>query len=184
MTRSPAESGARALPRPAPPPADLAADVVDGTLASPDSRPPADTALAHTVPATAPSDDDDPSPPDETVRLWLTRRDRLFVGTLAAAMLALMLVHWARLSGWGMQPIEIEHLQPRAFDYKIDINTANWVEWAQLEGVGEVLAERIVADREQNGPFQNIDELRRVKGIGPKTLDKLRPWLKCDMMNE
>ena len=117
--------------------------------------------------------------PDTTVRFWLTRRDRLFVAALAAVTLVLMLVHWVRLSGWGMQPVEVQHLQPRAFNYKIDINAANWIEWAQLDGVGEVLAERIVSEREQNGPFKSVDDLRRVKGIGQKTLEKIRPWLKA-----
>jgi competence protein ComEA len=76
-----------------------------------------------------------------------------------------------------MRPVEIERMQPRSFDYKIDINQAKWVEWAQLEGIGEVLAERIVSDREENGPFRSIDDLNRVEGIGPKTLEKIRPWL-------
>jgi competence protein ComEA len=40
------------------------------------------------------------------------------------------------------------------------------------------LARRIVADREQNGPFRSVDDLARVKGIGPKTLEHLRPWVR------
>jgi len=108
----------------------------------------------------------------------LHRSDRLFIGVTAALALTWMAVRWAQLSGWGMQPIEIEQLQPREYDYRIDINSAGWIEWVQMERIGETLATRIIEDREQNGPFENIDDLKRVKGIGPKTVEKLRPWLK------
>ena len=47
----------------------------------------------------------------------------------------------------------------------------------QLKGIGQTLAHRIVADREVNGPFRSVDELLRVEGIGPATLDEIRPWL-------
>ena len=68
-------------------------------------------------------------------------------------------------------------LGSRQLDFRIDVNSATWVEWGQLDGIGDTMARRIVADREENGPFRSIDELRRVKGIGPKTLERLRPWL-------
>jgi competence protein ComEA len=124
-----------------------------------------------------PSEAEDAAAADGTCRLWLTRGDRIVVGVLAAGLLVLMLVHWVRLSGWGMRPVEIDRMEPRALDYKIDINEATWVEWAQLDGIGEVLADRIVTDRTQNGPFRSVEDLRRVKGIGAKTLEKIRPWL-------
>jgi competence protein ComEA len=81
------------------------------------------------------------------------------------------------LSGWGLQPIEIERQRALPLDYRIDINTATWVEWIQLPGIGEVLARRIVDDRDTNGTFKDVDDLQRVKGIGPKTVEKLRRWM-------
>jgi competence protein ComEA len=48
---------------------------------------------------------------------------------------------------------------------------------ALLPGIGEVLARRIVEDRRQRGPFRDLGELRRVRGIGPKTLEGMRPYL-------
>ncbi len=61
--------------------------------------------------------------------------------------------------------------------FQVDINQATWIEWAQLDGIGQTLAKRIVADRNEQGPFQSVEDLRRVKGIGAKTLDKMRPHL-------
>lgn len=56
----------------------------------------------------------------------------------------------------------------------IDINRANATELQELPGVGPVLADRIVAEREASGPFAEVDDLDRVSGIGPAVLAKLR----------
>lgn len=61
--------------------------------------------------------------------------------------------------------------------YQIDINQADWVAWAQLDRIGETLARRIVSDRLENGPFKSIDDVQRVRGIGVKTLERIRPHL-------
>lgn len=57
------------------------------------------------------------------------------------------------------------------------MNTATAIEWSQLDGIGEVLADRIVEDRKTNGNFKSIDDLARVEGIGGQTLEQIRPWL-------
>jgi competence protein ComEA len=55
-----------------------------------------------------------------------------------------------------------------------DINRATEAEWDELPGIGPSKARAIVEDRERNGPFRSIDDLARVKGIGPKLLERLR----------
>jgi len=61
---------------------------------------------------------------------------------------------------------------------QIDLNQATAADLQHLPGVGTALAGRIVAHRRQHGPFQNVDELRKVAGFGPATLERLRPWLR------
>ncbi|MBX9034741.1 ComEA family DNA-binding protein [Gordonibacter massiliensis (ex Traore et al. 2017)] len=51
---------------------------------------------------------------------------------------------------------------------KININTASAAELDALPGVGASTAEKIVADREANGPFKTAEDLKRVSGIGDK----------------
>jgi len=56
-------------------------------------------------------------------------------------------------------------------DAKININTASVEELVQLDRVGQRYAERIVAYREQNGPFKLPEDIMQVAGIGPKTFE-------------
>ena len=49
-------------------------------------------------------------------------------------------------------------------------------DWVALPGIGEVLADRIENDRQENGDFGSLEGLRRVKGIGKKSIEKLRPF--------
>lgn len=53
---------------------------------------------------------------------------------------------------------------------KVDINRATAEQLDSLKGIGPAKAQAILADREQNGPFQSVDDLMRVKGIGTKLL--------------
>jgi competence protein ComEA len=138
------------------------------------------------IPAVSARPPQRPAPPvpapvteGETVEshFWLTRGDQLIFGLLSFVALILLGVYWVRLSNWGTRTVEIERLPARQSEFRIDANSATWVEWGQIQGIGDGLARRIVADREQNGPFQSVDDLARVKGIGPKTLEHLRPWV-------
>jgi len=58
-----------------------------------------------------------------------------------------------------------------------DINAASAADLELLPGVGPALARRIVAHRAQHGAFVSVDGLRAVHGIGPKTIERLRPLI-------
>lgn len=60
---------------------------------------------------------------------------------------------------------------------RIDLNRAGEAELDRLPGVGPVLARRIVEHRERHGRFHRVEELRAVRGIGPRLLERLRPHL-------
>lgn len=58
---------------------------------------------------------------------------------------------------------------------QVDINSADAKTLAEsLNGIGLVKAEAIVAYRNANGPFKNIDDLAMVKGVGKKTIEANR----------
>ncbi len=61
----------------------------------------------------------------------------------------------------------------------LDVNAADSLALVALPGVGPALAGRILALRRERGSFRNLDELRGVKGIGPKRLEQLRHYLRA-----
>jgi len=89
------------------------------------------------------------------------------------------------LSDAGIEPdADLSHIElyvPREGEeqspQKIDINRAEpWLLEA-LPGIGEVLAQRIVDYRSENGPFRRIEDLLKVSGIGPATLEKIKDFI-------
>lgn len=59
----------------------------------------------------------------------------------------------------------------------VNINQASAEELVTLSGIGEATAAKIIADREANGPFQTIEDIKRVSGIGDKKFEALRDFI-------
>jgi competence protein ComEA len=67
-------------------------------------------------------------------------------------------------------------LTPTPFEGElVNVNTADSTLLQTLPGIGPTTAQRIIDYREENGQFQIVDDLLKVAGIGPVTLDRLRP---------
>jgi competence protein ComEA len=92
----------------------------------------------------------------------------VFLLGVATTLLAIHASHGLR---WGSRPTHLKNA------YQIDLNRADRVELLQIPGVGESMAQRIEEYRRQHGAFQNLSDLRHVQGVGPATLERLRPWL-------
>ncbi len=114
--------------------------------------------------------------------VWLTGYNLL--GVLLAYGL---FVRWLRPVVLD-EPIQVEPALVVQVEQRLDPNTADWADLAQLPGIGEALAKRIVAYRPEHQPLRLTDEpatvfwraedLTQVQGIGPKLLDRIRPQLR------
>ena len=108
---------------------------------------------------------------------WLLRRaDQAAVGGLVLRWLSWRWPAGGSCKGAGGRLIELDRMPQRTAEFKVDVNAAEWPELSQLPGIGEELARRIVQSREQDGPFADQQELRRVRGIGPRTLERIHPF--------
>ncbi len=100
------------------------------------------------------------------------------MGALVIVALVAMATFWVAAGGGTGGLVEIDEAGPRTFQFQVDVNAADWSELAQLPGIGETLARRIVESRRNEGHFQTLDDLRRVRGIGPRILERMRPYLR------
>jgi competence ComEA-like helix-hairpin-helix protein len=98
--------------------------------------------------------------------------------TLVAAMgltLSLLILGLAWDIGQAGGYVEGEQLTRRPPPPLIvDLNSAPAEELMLLPNIGPTMARRIVESRRRQGRFQQTDDLLRVRGIGPKTLERLR----------
>jgi competence protein ComEA len=106
-----------------------------------------------------------------------TNPEALAVVSVLVALLVVLVAH-VLVSRWLGRELPLERLPEHRFDYQLDVNTANQMELIHLPGIGPKLADRIVADREANGPFRSLDDLERVRGIGPKLARDIAPYLR------
>lgn len=107
----------------------------------------------------------------------LRRQDQATIAILTVVALLALTGLWLFQGGWSGQLVDIDHQPPSSVEFVVDLNMADWPELAQLPNIGETLGRRIIESRQKEGPFSRPEDLRRVKGIGPKTLEKIRPFV-------
>jgi competence protein ComEA len=109
---------------------------------------------------------------------WLLRRaDQSVVAVLVLLALAAIGGWWISKGGTGNRLAEADQAKQRTARFQVDINTADWPELIQLPGIGDTRARRIIETRKTAGPFAEPDDLRNVKSIGPKIMERIRPYL-------
>jgi competence protein ComEA len=59
----------------------------------------------------------------------------------------------------------------------VNVNTADEAQLTSLKGIGPTKAKAIIQYRQEHGPFKTVDDLKKVRGIGDKTLASLKPFV-------
>jgi comEA protein len=128
--------------------------------------------------------------------LGFTRKEQkvllfLSVSYLAGGAIKVYQDHWQPLPALPRQSILKETSEspimtvsdPRgnrgekASFFTISLNTATKADLERIPGVGAVTALRILSYRDLNGGFRTVEDLLNVKGIGPKKMQKIRPYV-------
>jgi len=107
----------------------------------------------------------------------LRAADQAAVAGLVLLSLVGMGVYWVVQGGLRGGLIEIDRADPLVARFQVDVNAAGWPELSQMPALGETLARRIVESRTAFGRFVDHDDLLRVPGIGPRTLERMKPFL-------
>lgn len=108
---------------------------------------------------------------------WLTGSDQRFLVRLSLVLVVAMAVRSYQVVSFDASAEILKQHDPD-IGYRVDINSASAAELTQLRLIGPVRSEIIVTDRDENGPFESLDNLQRVKGIGPATVERNRRWMR------
>ena len=100
----------------------------------------------------------------------------LMTGAFLAALLVMFCLP-REGGGHGYQVCTQYQQEADPGEKPFDVNSATEEELDSIEGIGPVLAKRIVEYRQKNGPFRSMEDLLEVEGIGEKILDVLREQL-------
>lgn len=119
----------------------------------------------------------DPFSTERPARLLPTTSQPLIAAVVTAGLVAL--AGWFTAAG-GFTGGLVHHDRPPAVEllFTVNVNTAAEAELAQLPGIGPSMARRIVDHRREHGEFTAIEGLLDVAGIGPTTLERLRPHVR------
>ena len=112
--------------------------------------------------------------------LSLSGRELRVVGVVAMVALATSgVTYMARHYWWhgGMTVQQQGNALPTP--ERLNVNTAQEYELQLLPHIGPTTAERIVEYRQSSGYFDGLEELKQVKGIGPYTIEQIRPEAMC-----
>jgi competence protein ComEA len=112
-----------------------------------------------------------------TSPVFLRSADQRLVASLIVLALLAMAVYWTAAGAFHGELVDIDQAEPLSARFRVDINTAPWPELAQLPGVGETLARRIVQSRQRHGPFRRHADIQRIHGMGPVLLERILPFL-------
>lgn len=83
------------------------------------------------------------------------------------------------LSGAVIKAVNLNREEPTKEEVvlEVNINTANIGQLIEIKGIGLKTAERIIDYRQNNGPFESLDDLKKIKGIGDKKLSMIREYI-------
>jgi competence protein ComEA len=86
--------------------------------------------------------------------------------------------HWIGCAADPGPRRDLDGVERLALGLPLDPNRARAAELALVPGLSPRLAAALVADREARGPFASVEDVERVRGIGPGRLARARPWLR------
>ncbi len=111
----------------------------------------------------------------------LLRREHYFAMTWIWIICVLGMVFYFGVQAYLNDGLaDIDDQPPTKFRYSVDLNDAPWPEFANLPGIGEVLAKSIVQFRETNGPFEQMEQLMDIPKIGEAKFRLVQPFLVLD----
>ena len=123
--------------------------------------------------------------PGEALAETVTKREKplrfqkpfLLAGGLAVLVILTLLAYLPLWGSWTPREVTPHFAAQLEAQGRIELNTADAAALCSLPGIGQSRARAILAWREANGPFEAVEDLLQIPGIGEKTLEELREYL-------
>lgn len=113
----------------------------------------------------------------EKVVTYLRVNDQISIALLMSIAVLCVAVGFGERA-WSKGGLtHIDRMPRNMQEFRVNLNEADWTEIAALPTIGEVMAKRVVAFRDSNGQINALASLAQIKGIGPKTLTKIEPFI-------
>ena len=109
--------------------------------------------------------------------LFLGRRHEPDTVTITTELASAQAVSTSASEPAASEPVSSGHNSAAYVAGRLNINAASAEDLAVLPGIGEKIAQRIVAYREQHGSFTAVEDLRNVSGIGEKRLEAILEYI-------
>ena len=109
--------------------------------------------------------------PDEK---WLAQRQQIL------AEFEKKTIQISRQDSSDITTTQPKRIKKESLTKSININVASFEELQILPRIGPATAQKIIAFREQHGPFSTIEEIQHVKNIGPRTFENIKDYITVD----
>jgi len=109
--------------------------------------------------------------------MFCTKQERFVLVSLAAIFLVGIGTHYAFKKNPQLGNY-INLLESDRIYYKVDLNRATAEDLVRIPYIGKSTAKSIIKYRERHGPFQNLEQLKSVKGIRSKNFEHFHKYLK------
>ncbi len=116
--------------------------------------------------------------PSDSPHSLLPARSQPLIATLVVLGLVTCIGVYVASGGFRGGLVDPDTPPPITKTFTVNINAATTAEFSQLPGLGAITAQKIVEYRRDHGPFTSHEDLLAVPGVGPVTLDALRPHLR------
>jgi len=116
--------------------------------------------------------------PSEPTSSLLPPRSQPLIASVVAGCLSAAAIWFLAAGGLAGRLVHHDAAPVGDNRFTVNVNAAGETELAQLPGLGAATARRIIDHRRQHGPFASLEGLLDVPGIGPATLDAMRPHLR------
>lgn len=114
--------------------------------------------------------------PSTQIRWRLSNQHQLAIALLAAIAIAALGAGYGWIA-WRGEQVDVDQAQRPPLTFQVDVNQAAVGELMAVPSVGPKMAEAIIEHRSLQGPFECLEQLQDVPGVGPKKLEQMRKYL-------